>query len=260
MKIKMMCACALVAALGASASATTVTLTQMLQSPANTLFEGDKAFDSFTYVGNGTMPSPSDILVTSFTDTSGNIGLRFEGDFNDPAGGPAADASIRYRARSLDANNVITGVRLSADIDADTGNDAFGSIIESFLSTTTDFLEVYNSSGGTVNNATRNFSEGVSSLTVQKDILLHGRETGTGASVDEISQVFLQSSVDNGNGDNGGGGGGGDGDNGNGDGDNGGGDGDNGGGGGEVPIPEPTSAMIVTLAAAGLAMARRRNK
>jgi hypothetical protein len=57
---------------------------------------GDKLFHHFEYNATGDMPAANLVNVIPITDVYGNFGLRFQGAFQDKAGGGASDALISY--------------------------------------------------------------------------------------------------------------------------------------------------------------------
>ncbi len=219
-----LCAAAITLGAASGVKAATVSLGDLIDDPAASLTVGDKRFDQFSYTAGGEMPAAENVTVSTFTDAGGNFGLLFNGAFVDGVGGEASDAVIRYRVSVTDPQAVITGANLTANFEVDADNGAFGSIIESFLTQSQKFLEVYSGDGGTVEEDSTEFEQSFTALYVQKDILLHGREDGEGAAVDEITQTFTQGPD---------------------------------GGGEPIPIPEPAAISMLALAAAGL-MARRR--
>jgi hypothetical protein len=76
---------------------------------------GDKLFHNFTYNFTGDMPASSLVNVIPITDVDGNFGLRFQGAFQDKAGGAASDALITYTVDVLDPTMRISDAHIAGD-------------------------------------------------------------------------------------------------------------------------------------------------
>ena len=121
---------AIVLSLGASASSARAgfTIDQLINGTANGsmttagvtyvgtgfgVIVGDKLFDNFSYTPTGDMPAPTGVNVTGINDIFGNIGIRFQGGFNDsPFTVGPSDALITYKVTVLDPNSVITDAHI----------------------------------------------------------------------------------------------------------------------------------------------------
>jgi len=177
-----------------NANAASVTLDTLLA--GGSITSGDKMLDGFSYTHIGDMPTASQVVVTAITDANGDHGFRFNGPFLDLGGdGVSSDAFLEFTVNVMDPNMEIIGVHLIGN-PAVFGGDGVAQVTETFLPTvTSQQLEIYDISPGSfmgVDSAT--FSQGYTSLVVQKDILLSAG-TGAAATMSFFDQVFVQQQV-----------------------------------------------------------------
>lgn len=177
-----------------NANAASVTLDTLLSGGSFT--SGDKMLNNFTYTHIGDMPVASQIVVTSITDANGNYGVRFNGPFVDLGGdGMASDGFLEFTVNVTDPNMEIIGVDLFGNPSV-FGGDGVAQVTETFLPTiTSQQLDIYDiNPGGFMGADSVTFSQGYTTLTVQKDILLSAG-TGAAATMSFFDQVFVQQQV-----------------------------------------------------------------
>ncbi|MEM9416411.1 MAG: PEP-CTERM sorting domain-containing protein [Planctomycetota bacterium] len=162
---------------------------------SGTVVVGDKMFSNFTYVATGDMPDASAVSVVDLID-GGNFGIQFQGDFMDLAGDGASDALITFDVTVLDPNFEISGVMLAADLEIvnGLGGGSFGGITESFLpGNASDTMSVFVGTAGEQLTDSVVFAQNVTTLSVQKDILLFAQDGDAEAvMVSSVDQTFSQ--------------------------------------------------------------------
>lgn len=157
------------------------------------LCNGDKKFTDFAYHPIGDMPDASLIDVVSFTDSQGNLGIRFIGPFTDQFGGGASEALLEYKVTVTDPDQLINDVHLSANTNV-VGNQGYAMITETFLPEDPQVvLEVYDlEPGGRQLTDWADLTTPVMMLHVQKDITLFAADAGSLATISFIDQSFSQ--------------------------------------------------------------------
>ena len=167
------------------AEAVTLTLADLLDD--GSVVVGDKLFDNFDYDPTGDMPDADDIEVIPINNGL-ELGLRFQGNFQDIAGDGGSEALLTYDVTVLDPDLAIASANLSAQLNADSG---FVGIIETFL---TDHPELGLSVSAEGESGL--FSDSVlfgtppTFLHVQKNIAAFANEDVVSASY--IDQTFVQ--------------------------------------------------------------------
>lgn len=170
--------------------AQTVTLSSLLV-PGHKLVCGDKVFDLFGYLKTGDMPNANAVNVSCRLISPSVIGLRFQGGFQDFAGGGASDALITYRVTSH--GTPIHGVRLDGNPSVVGGTGAM-QVDETFLpAMPATNLSIFQLRPGTSQYSDSAFFAPVHSLRVQKDILGFAR-TGY-ASESFVDQDYYQTTT-----------------------------------------------------------------
>jgi len=76
---------------------------------------GDKLFSDFTYSNTGSMPAPTLVNVSPYTDPQGNFGIEIQGSFVNINVGGSSNAVLNYTVTVLDPNKTIVGSTLSAN-------------------------------------------------------------------------------------------------------------------------------------------------
>ncbi|MFI4861428.1 MAG: PEP-CTERM sorting domain-containing protein [Phycisphaerales bacterium JB063] len=157
---------------------------------------GDKLFSNFDYVGNGDMPDASAVMVAELVDGGGNYGIQFQGAFQDLAGGGASDALITFDVTVLDPSFQISSVLLAGDLAVvnGSGGGSFGGVTETFLpGNVSDTLSIFTGTAGTQLSDLVTFAQPVSTLSVQKDIILFAQDGDADAvTLSTIDQSFEQ--------------------------------------------------------------------
>ncbi|XAL99126.1 PEP-CTERM sorting domain-containing protein [Phycisphaeraceae bacterium D3-23] len=157
---------------------------------------GDKLFSNFDYVAGGDMPDASGVTVVDLVDGFGNFGIQFQGAFMDLAGGGASDALITFDVTVLDPNFEISSALLAGDLAIvnGSGGSSFGGVTESFLTANaSDTLSIFTGTAGTQLSDSVSFLQPVSTLTVQKDIILFAQDGDADAvTISTIDQSFEQ--------------------------------------------------------------------
>lgn len=156
-----------------------------------TIQDGDKLFSGFTYSFTGNMPPPDQVNVTPYTDPQGNFGIQFDGSFLDFVLNGGSDALIDFTVTVTDPSKQIVGVNLSGNPSV-IGGPGVMAVTETFLPHVNDSsLNIYDIViGATKLSDSLMFSQGFSSLRVQKDIL--GFSNGGVAQMSVLRQTFVQ--------------------------------------------------------------------
>jgi len=193
---------------GSAAQANTVlvpavSLSSLLTTGAS-ITVGDKTFSNFTYSATGNMPTAANVNVIGIRSDIGNLGIEFQGAFQDlpDANNAASDALINYRVTVNDPNFRITDAHLDSNI-ASISAGGSGTITEDFtalIPTTPPLLSFNTNFDFTTVGGTRKISDtyifgaGYTSIAVRKDILL---TAGTGGNVNlsSVDQTFSQTPV-----------------------------------------------------------------
>jgi len=120
------------AAQGVTIMTSAVTLDSLL-TPGATVVVGDKVFSDFGYLATGDMPTALLVNVQGILSDVGNLGLRFQGGFQDHTGGGASDALITYTVTSLGGR--ITDAHLDSNLNilGNLDTTAYGTITETFV-------------------------------------------------------------------------------------------------------------------------------
>ncbi|MBN2293621.1 MAG: hypothetical protein JXM70_14425 [Pirellulales bacterium] len=172
-----------------------------------TITSGDKLFDEFSYVPTGDMPAASLVAVTTITDTFGNFGISFSGNFVDHFSSPGgSDALIRFRVTALDENKLISDVHLAGNPHA--VDDASMEVVESFLGSDPSGnggpevkLSIYHITAGTNPSGNERlvdslvFDKLYRSILVQKDIAALALNDNALASLSFVDQTFSQVTI-----------------------------------------------------------------
>jgi len=188
---------------------------------------GDKCFTEFFYSGLGDMPDAQEVKVYGFEDVNGNFGLSFHGTFIDLPGSAASDALLRFTV-SVMPDALQQGYRISdAHLfmgGAGAGDNSVVTVDESFQEND-ETLNVFFSTLGEGGQQTSDwvfFDEVYESLRVTKDIFaLAGSGSIRQAGTSVIDQSFSQT---------------------------------------REPVPEPVTAVLMTLGALSLANLARRER
>lgn len=188
----------LVAGLAGVASADTYNLADLIAN-GDTITVGDKIFDNFSYAATGDMPDADDVNVISHIDAHGNFGIRFQGGFLDLAGGGASDALITFDVTitqaGIDAGNLISDAHLSGNLDVigGSGGSSFGAITETFLTgNATDVLSIFATEDSAVLVDWVDFDDLVTTISVQKDIILFADDDAVATTLSFVDQSFSQ--------------------------------------------------------------------
>lgn len=175
-----------------STTAPFTTLDQLLGDDNFAVF-GDLRFDDFTYTWTGQMPTPAGVNVIPIVDTNGRPGLRFQGGFADQAGGDPSDGLISFAATATATASAIGEAHLTGNPDlfgGDVGTGLAG-VTETFIpEVTDDSITVYDN--GSVEQLTDAivFNPPLSTVHVQKSILLLSADNSAGAGLAFIDQTF----------------------------------------------------------------------
>ena len=144
---------------------------------------GNLLFDSFSYLQTGDMPQATGINVNPYVSGGGDMGLTFQGAFQDFLGGAGSDALIGYHVTVLAANIGIVGSTLSG-VPTVLGGSGIVSVTESFQPTNfNDLFSIYSLSPGssqTTNSVA--FAGNYSSLVVQESVLAFSAGGAAGVS------------------------------------------------------------------------------
>jgi hypothetical protein len=160
-----------------------------------TVVVGDKLFSNFTYAWTGDMPDASGVNVIEYTDPDGNFGIQFQGAFIDLAGGNASDALITFDVTVLDPNLVISEAHLAGNpaVVGGNGGSSFGSVTETFLTGNTSDLAVIFATEDDADLADWvSFDQPVTTLSVQKDIILFADDDAVATTLSFVNQSFTQ--------------------------------------------------------------------
>jgi len=143
----------------------------------NGIIVGDKLFNGFSYTASGDMPAATGVNVLGIHDLAGNIGLRFQGGFNDsPFSAGPSDALIGYTVTVLDPRYLITDAHIFGNPTVPNlpgANTGIISVTETFSGQPNIMvIGAANTGTGLTSNLTDQtfFRTPVRSLTVQKDI------------------------------------------------------------------------------------------
>ena len=204
---------AIVLSLGASASSARAgfTIDQLINGTANGsmtsagvtyvgtgfgVIVGDKLFDNFSYGATGDMPIATAVNVTGINDIFGNIGIRFQGGFNDsPFTVGPSDALIGYRVTVLDPNFFITDAHIFGN-PAVPGGTGILSVVETFSGQPNTLTIFASNTGGPTTSQLSDvtffpLALSLKTLTVQKDIFALA---GTGfPQMSFVDQTYSQS-------------------------------------------------------------------
>lgn len=162
----------------------------------DTLTSGDKTISDVFYSAVGDMPDADNILVAPVTDGT-NYGFRFTGGFIDLGGdGSVSDAFIEFTVTVDDPGMEIIGATLFGNPSVVGVGTGSAQVTETFLPGVTDVqLDIFDLEvGGFQGLDSVMFSEGHTSLTVQKDILLEAGE-GANSTLSFFDQYFVQQPV-----------------------------------------------------------------
>lgn len=183
-------------ALSGSALAGPVALTLSdLIANDGTVQVGDKLFSDFTYAWTGDMPDASGIQVIGISNPGGDLGISFVGSFQDLTGGGASDALITFNVTVLDNSMFISGANLVGDIAVvgGAGGDSFGSVTETFLpGITDDLMVIYADESSSQLSASTAFNPPLTTLSVQKDIILFADDDADAVTMSFVDQTFDQ--------------------------------------------------------------------
>ena len=160
-----------------------------------TVVVGDKLFSNFTYAWTGDMPDASGVNVIEYTDPDGNFGIQFQGAFLDLAGGNASDALITFDVTVLDPALMISGAHLAGNpaVAGGNGGNSFGSVTETFLpGNITDSLVIFADEDSAVLADWVTFDQPVTTLSVQKDIILFADDDAVATTLSFVNQSFSQ--------------------------------------------------------------------
>lgn len=98
-----------------------------------TVTVGDKQFSDFTYARTGDMPTAENVNVISvhtFIDGIEVWGVRFQGQFQDLAGGSNSDALITYTVTVTDPTKAISDAHIAGNVSAENG---VAEVVETFI-------------------------------------------------------------------------------------------------------------------------------
>lgn len=160
-----------------------------------TVVVGDKLFSNFTYAWTGDMPDASGVNVIEYIDPDGNFGIQFQGGFLDLAGGNASDALITFDVTVLDPNFQIIAAHLAGNpsVVGGNGGGSFGSVTETFLpGNITDSLVIFADEDSAVLADWVTFGQPVTTLSVQKDIILFADDDAVATTLSFVNQSFTQ--------------------------------------------------------------------
>ena len=153
---------------------------------------GDKYFNDFTYLATGSMPDASGVNVVC-TTSNGNLGLRFQGGFNDQPGGGPSDALITYTVSVVGSSNLITDAHITGN-PAVLGGLGSISVTDTWLEFPGPTISIFDFKPGTTQASDSIiFSDPVPVLHAQKDILALAA-TGL-PTLSFIDQTYSQTSV-----------------------------------------------------------------
>jgi hypothetical protein len=183
-------------AMGGSALAgpASVTLADLIAN-GGTVQVGDKLFSDFTYAATGDMPDASGIDVIGISNPGGDLGISFVGAFQDLTGGGASDALITFNVTVLDDTMFISGANLAGDIAVvgGAGGDSFGSVTETFLpGITDDLMVIYADETSSQITDSASFNPPLTTLSVQKDIILFADDDADAVTMSHVDQTFDQ--------------------------------------------------------------------
>ncbi|MCA9260627.1 MAG: PEP-CTERM sorting domain-containing protein [Planctomycetales bacterium] len=187
----------------------TVSLADLVLGNIDGVIVGDKIFDAFNYSATNNMPAADKVNVLGITDGDGNLGIRFQGAFQDlPDVGTqiSSDAGITFEVTiSPDYVNqgwIITDAHLFGSGVGTDGAGSFIAVDESFTGNdpvTVETMTVYDSrlnQGGIQLEDWAFFEPGYTKLRVQKDIIARASENAIlPARMTIIDQTFSQTQV-----------------------------------------------------------------
>lgn len=158
-----------------------------------TIQSGDKIFSNFSYLSSGDMPGAEDVQVETISE-AGDFGLRFFAGFIDNAGGSSSDALITFDVSvEPGAGQAINGALLSGNPAVFNG-DGLASITETFIPEVTDQKLVIFDFGGGDDKLLDSvmFDTPFTTLSVQKDIILHTTSDNGAVTMSFVDQLFPQ--------------------------------------------------------------------
>lgn len=188
-------------------SLTTVTLNRLVSRDVAGVIVGDKIFDDFVYSSTRDMPDAEHVKVLGITDADGNLGIRFQGAFQDlPDFGfqVSSDAAVTYEVSInpefvrrgwliTDAHLVGSGVGVAGQGSYITVDESFTGNNPPITSTLSVFESRLNQGGRQLEDSVV-FNRGYTRLRVQKDILARASEHAIlPARITIIDQTFSQS-------------------------------------------------------------------
>jgi hypothetical protein len=159
-----------------------------------TITSGDKVFSDFTYVASGDMPSAAGINVLTIQGAEGDYGMRFQGPFQDRAGGDPSDALITFNVSVAPGSSMeINGATMIANPAVFAG-PGFGNVVETFApAVENQSLIVYDFGDGDIDLVDSElFAQTFKTLPVQKDIILHATGAAGAVTMSFIDQTFSQ--------------------------------------------------------------------
>lgn len=153
---------------------------------------GDKVFSEFNYAKTEDMPTSDAVNVIPIS-AHGAFGLRFQAGFIDLPGGSPSDALITYRVSVVPGSGkLISGANLAGNPDVIGGN-GLASVTETFLPTLPmDTLTIFNNGVIADLAASIEFGQPVSTLQVQKNIIMFAGQDSVAAVMSFVDQTFPQ--------------------------------------------------------------------
>jgi hypothetical protein len=107
--------CALFVGLTLSVTSANAALLSTLIDTGGSIQVGDKLFSAFSYSNTGSMPAPTLVNVSPYTDPQGNFGIEIQGSFVNITVGGSSNALLNYIVTVLDPSKTIVGTTLSAN-------------------------------------------------------------------------------------------------------------------------------------------------
>ena len=186
--LRVLFAVVIVAGITVSSSfAATVPLSDLLD--GGEFVSGNKTFSDFSYTTkpDSDMPSADGVTVTDIPD-----GIRFQGAFIDQAGGDASDVLITFNVSVPDGAPPIYRATMAANPAVFNG-PGLASVTETFLPEVNDDKIVIYDFGGGDDKLSESilFDPNFSTLSVQKDLILHAMDGGA-VTMSFIDQTFEQ--------------------------------------------------------------------
>jgi hypothetical protein len=206
----------------APATASATLLSTLISMNQSVTF-GTLQFSGFSYSATGDMPSDLGVTVSPYTDGAGDIGLIFQGAFTDFGPGTGSDALIGFKVTELDPSRQLTGATLAGNPSVQGGTGS-ASVTETFLPNDTGLLlSIFNNSPGLTQLVdSGSFATTQSTVMVQKDLLAFSGSIGGGVpTMSFVTQTFHETSI---------------------------------------PIPEPTSLILLAFGFCGFGLLIRRRK